>query len=292
MCCIELIEDFTQDYSKKQFRIEAVRRKEGGCFEGLEKFLLRYYTADRAKVEIGKVIEWPLVQQNKNKTVDEIYKCLGYLTEFVYDKISENRKRAIDDMRNFCMEGLQEDRDWTDLNEDLKNFLFYYFNSKFAKADYITDQGGPFSLMNDTEEGKRSDENVLFKYLRVIDDDVVGIGTPLDNVKHLYGAVRLISRSLTDENPTLALLESFCLSYMQVKINENLKNQLVSRYSAGMMEFKERISSPRTFWDLFNTYNQIISPYLSSEQLEILIEETRFLIHARQLKGITANYLA
>ena len=292
MCCIELIEDFTQDYSKKQFRIEAVRRREGGYFEGLEKFLLRYYTADRAKIEIGKVIEWPLSRQNESKTTDEIYKCLGYLTEFVYDKISEKRKRAIDDMRNFCIEGLQEDRDWTDLNEDLKNFLFYYFNSKFAKADYVTDEGEAFSLMNDTEEGKRSDEDVLFKYLRVIDDDVVGIGTPLDNVKHLYGAVRLISRSLTDENPTLALLESFCLSYMQVKNNENLKNQLVIRYSTGMIVFHERIASQGAFWDLFNRYNQIISPYLSSEQLEILIEETSLLIHSNQLTIIKSKYLA
>jgi hypothetical protein len=32
---------------------------------------------------------------------------------------------------------------------------------------------------------------------------------PLDNIKHLYGAVRLISGSLTDSNPALYLLEVF-----------------------------------------------------------------------------------
>lgn len=292
MCCIELIDDFTQDYSKKQFRIEAVRRDIGGYFDGLERFLLRYYTADRAAVEIEKVKDWSLNAIIENKTAEEIYKCLGYLTEFVYDKISEKRKRAIDDMRNFCMVGLQEGRDWTELNEELKDFLFYYFNSKFAKIDFVTDEGEPFSLMNDTEEGKYSDAEVLLKYLRVIDDNVVGIGTPLDNVKHLYGAVRLISRSLTDENPTLALLESFCLAYLQIKENENLKNQLVSRYSTGMMEFHDRIESPTVFWKLFNTYNQAIAPYLGEDQLGILIEETRFLIHAKQLKNIKSNYLA
>ncbi|WP_133557358.1 DEAD/DEAH box helicase [Algoriphagus boseongensis] len=292
MCCIELIEDFTQDYAKNQYRIEVVRKEEGGYFEGLERFLQRYYTPDRAKLEIQRAINFPLNKEAESKIAEEIFKCLGFLTEFVYDKISEKRKRAIDDMRNFCMEGLQEDKDWTDLNEDLKDFLFYYFNSKFAKTDYVTDQGEPFSLMVDTEEGKYSHESILFKFLRVIEDDVVGIGTPLDNVKHLYGAVRLISRSLTDENPTLALLEAFCLAYLQVKENENLKNQLVNRYAAGMIEFYERIEIESEFWDLFQVYNERISPYLDEEQLETLIEETSFLIHANQLKKITTNYLA
>lgn len=291
MCCIELIEDFTQDYSKKQFRIEAVRRNEGGYYNGLEQFLLRYYTADRAAVEIGKVKEWTLNKTPDSKIAEEIYKCLGYLTEFVYDKISEKRKRAIDDMRSFCMEGLNENKDWTELNEDLKDFLFYYFNSKFAKSDYVTDSGEDFSLMNDTEEGKYSDQSVLFKYLRVIDDDVVGIGTPLDNIKHLYGAIRLISRSLTDENPTLALLESFCLAYLQVKENENLKNQLVSRYSTGMIEFHDRIENNEMFWKLFQDYNDRISPFIDGTQLEILIEETSLLVHSHQLKTITSKYL-
>lgn len=292
MCCIELIEDFTQDYAKNQYRIEVVRKEEGGYFNGLERFLQRYYTQDRAKLEIQRAIDFPLNKEADSKIAEEIFKCLGFLTEFVYDKISEKRKRAIDDMRNFCMEGLQEDKDWTDLNEDLKDFLFYYFNSKFAKTDYVTDQGEPFSLMVDTEEGKYSHESVLLKFLRVIDDDVVGIGTPLDNVKHLYGAVRLISRSLTDENPTLALLESFCLAYLQVKDNENLKNQLVSRYAAGMLEFYERIASDADFWNLFRMFNERISPYLDGEQLETLIEETSFLIHANQLQKITTSYLA
>lgn len=292
MCCIELIEDFTQDYAKNQYRIEVVRKEQGGYFKGLEGFLQRYYTQDRAKLEIQRAIDFPLNKEADGKITEEIFKCLGFLTEFVYDKISEKRKRAIDDMRNFCMEGLQEDKDWTNLNEDLKDFLFYYFNSKFAKTDYVTDQGESFSLMVETEEGRYSNEAVLFKFLRVIDDDVVGIGTPLDNVKHLYGAVRLISRSLTDENPTLALLESFCLAYLQVKDNENLKNQLVSRYAAGMLEYYDRIASDADFWNLFSMYNKRISPYLDAEQLETLIEETSLLIHANQLRKITSSYLA
>src|SRR5690606_40440740 len=90
-----------------------------------------------------------LKDQNLNPISAEIYKCLSYLTEFVYDKISEKRKRAIDDMRNFCLEGLNEETTWIERNETLKDFIYYYFNSKYAKSDYIADNGEPFSLVEE-----------------------------------------------------------------------------------------------------------------------------------------------
>ena len=62
MCCIELIEDFTQNYSAKEFRIVVRKKAEGQYFEGLRKFLLRYYTCllytsdaadERSSVDLG-----------------------------------------------------------------------------------------------------------------------------------------------------------------------------------------------------------------------------------------------
>jgi superfamily II DNA helicase RecQ len=289
MTCIELIEDFTQDYRNKQFRIVTKLKNEGEYFAGLKRFLLRYYTEDRANLEIEKVKE--LNVKTEDKISEEIYKCLSYLTEFVYDKISEKRKRAIDDMRNFCMEGLDEDLTWIERNENLKDFIFYYFNSKFAKSDYVADNGESFSLVGDTEGGKKSSIEILLKYIRVIEDDIVGVGTPIDNVKHLYGAVRLISRSLTDSNPALYLLEVFCLAYMGTKKNKNLEEQLVLRYSEGMTEFSNRSEYQDEFWELFENFNGIIKDYIKKKELEILIEETTLLIHASHFNLIKNKYL-
>ena len=291
MCCIELIEDFTQDYTTSQFRIIAARKSPGEYYNGLLRFLLRYYTEDRAKIELQKVKDIKLSDSVNNEIEEEIYKCLAYLTEFVYDKISEKRKRAIDDMRNFCIEGLNGNGSWIDANERLKDFIYYYFNSKYAKTDYKTESGEPFSLVEDTEGGKKSDESILFKYLRVIDDDIVGFGTPLDNIKHLYGAVRLISRSLTDSNPALYLLEAFCLAYMGTKANVNLENQLVQRYSDGLLESSVRATRQIEFWNLFEQYNKKLSPYINSNELTQLKEETTIVIHTNQLKKITAKYI-
>jgi superfamily II DNA helicase RecQ len=291
MTCIDLIEDFTQDYRNQRFRIVANKKGKGGYFDGLKTFLLRYYTTERANLELNKVKDIPLNKNELDPLDSEIYKCLAYLTEFVYDKISEKRKRAIDDMRNFCMEGLSDKTTWIEANESLKDFIYYYFNSKYAKSDYVADNGEPYSLVNDTDGGKISHEDILQKYLLVISDEIVGFGTPLDNVKHLYGAVRLISRSLTDSNPALYLLEAFCLAYMGTKGNKNLEEQLIARYSEGMIEFYNRPSEYYDFEELFNHFNASIYPYLSKKEYQTLVEETYFLIQMTKFRTVKNKYL-
>lgn len=292
MTCIDLIQDFTQDYKNQLFRIVVQKKERKGYYLGLKTFLLRYYTEERAVLEIEKVEKTPLKNSEIDELSAEIYRCLAYLTEFVYDKISEKRKRAIDDMRNFCMEGLSDKVSWIENNENLKDYIFYYFNSKYAKSDYVTDNGEPFSLVEDTEGGKKSSVEILHKYMRVIEDDVVGIGTPLDNVKHLYGAVRLISRSLTDSNPALYLIEVFCLAFMGTKKNKNLEEQLVLRYSEGMIEFSKRTENQKEFWTLFTDFNEVLNEYfIEKQELNTLIEETTVMIHASNLQSIKNKYL-
>lgn len=291
MCCIQLIDDFTQNYRTHTFRIVTVRRSVGGYYEGLKSFLLRYFTNDRAELEIAKAKNISLNANEVGELRAEIYRCLSYLTEFVYDKISEKRKRAIDDMRSFCMDGLNPDVTWIESNEILKDFIFYYFNSKYAKTQYVLESGEPFSLVDDTEGGKISNVEILFKYLRVIEDDVVGVGTPLDNAKHLYGAVRLITKSLTDSNPVLALLEAFCLVYLGTRGNKNLENQLETKYNNGMLELFHRHDNNTGFWMVFEKYNRVVNQYAEFKILNEYQETVKLLIHSELLNNITSQYL-
>lgn len=291
MTCIELIVDFTQDYANKKFRIVANKKQPGGYYDGLCNFLKRYYTAERADAEVTKV---KLIRLNKtdiNPFDGEIYRCLAYLTDFVYEKISEKRKRAIDDMRLFCLEGLSDGLSWIETNENLKDFIYYYFNSKFAKNDYKTDLGISYSLVSDTKGGKLSNLSILYKYLKVTDDEVVGLGTPLDNVKHLYGAVRLISRSLTDSNPTLSLLEAYCLVYMGIGDSENLENQFSQKYTEGMIEFSQRPDECDSIDDLLEEYNRRLAPLLPEEKLTQITEEVTFMVHLTVFNNIRNKYI-
>ena len=291
LCCIELIEDFTQDYARKQFRIVAVRKTNDGYYKGLFNFLLRYFTQDRAKLELEKTKSVQLKKEVKNDLTKEIYRSLAYLTEFVYEKISEKRKRAIDDMRNFCLEGVLDDKPWVERNEELKDYIYYYFNSKYAKADYITDNGIPYSLTEDTENGKKSGPETVLKYLKVVDDEIVGVGTPIDNVKHLQGAVRLIRRSLTDNNPALSLLNAFTIFYLGARQNINLENESKQNYTNGMLEMAERMSEGSAFWDLFTTFNESIRPHLPVGEYKTLTQEINVTIHGLKLNGIVKKYL-
>ncbi|AVR44774.1 recombinase RecQ [Christiangramia fulva] len=290
MCCIGLVEDFTQDYRESEFRIKAIRKPDYGYFEGLNDFLLRYYTRERARQELDKALDYE-IKESDNPLVDEIRRCLAYLTEFVYDKISEKRKRAIDDMRNFCIEGVNENNNWIERNEDLKDFIFYYFNSKYAKTDYVAENGEPYSLTEDTDYGKVSNADILRKYLRVVDDEIVGVGTPIDNVKHLQGAVRLIKRSLTDNNPTLSLLNAFTLFYLGFRNNPNLENEAKQNYYEGILEMGERMDFSKSFWNTFAHYNKVLEEYLELNYLEELKTEVNLIIHSEKLKTITNQYL-
>lgn len=291
MCCIELIVDFTQDFVNKQFRIIVYKKEVGEYYEGLFNFLLRYYTKERASIEIQKAKNYKIRALDQAPIIVEIHRCLAYLTEFVYDKISEKRKRAIDDMRNFCLEGIDESKPWIERNEGLKDYIYYYFNSKYAKDDFVAENGEPFSLTIDTEFGKVSTLETVFKYLRVIDDDMLGIGTEIDNVKHLQGAVRLIKRSLTDSNPSLSLLNVFTLLFLGTKNNPNLEQELVLDYQEGMMEMANRLGYDHSFWKFFYQYNEKVKTLGDPEKNAKREGEVKLAIHAHRLEQITELYI-
>lgn len=289
MCCIGLIDDFTEDYGSKRYRVVARRKQDGGYYRSLQTFLERYYTKERAEVEIAKVPSY--------KGNNEVQKCLGYLTEFIYDKIAVKRKQAIDDMRTFCMIGLEGD--WLKANEELKDFIYYYFNSKYARKEYKTeDTELPYSLTDDTDGGKICSYDILFKYMSVIDDGIIGTSSPKDNIKHLQGAVRLIRRSLTDSNPALDLLNVFCMLYLKVGNNKNLMNELRNSYINGYVEFYNRSSDKTEFYKKMAQYKEALTingrKAATKRELEQLLKwdmECEIIIHTNWLAAFKKQYV-
>lgn len=265
MCCVGIIDDYTRDYQNRQFRIVTKRRSDDDYFRHLKLFLMRYYTDERADVEMRKAYEY--------RGDNAMQKCLGYITEFVYNKIAKKRERAISDMESFCQQAVNSKTDWIETNEDLKDFIYFYFNSKFARDNYIAENGEPYSLTADTEHGKRSSYDILFKYMNVVDDDIVGSsGSPKDNIKHLQGAVRLIRRSLTDSNPALDLLNVFCLLYLNVQDNKNLQEETRNSFKNGYKEFKARTTGYQDFYDKMELFTQRLleKGAVTTDQLEPL----------------------
>lgn len=289
MCCIDLIDDFTQDYNSKCFRIVSYKKSDGQYYAALEKYLRRYYTVERAAELVSEVPSY--------KGENEIHKCLGFLTHFIYDKIAVKRKRAIDDMFAFCVHGVDANKDWKAINEELKDELYFYFNSKYARREYRTERGEQFSLLVDTDEGKRSSWETVLKFMQVVDNQWISKNseagsTQNDNAKHLYGAVRLIRRDAKEINPTIDLLGAFCLMFLGTNNNHLLQKELEDLYISGMKEFyrqNDRILFWEHIFEVFNN-NPNVSAYFANNG-ELLKSAAMLEIHQYELSNIKNNYI-
>ena len=228
LCCIGLVEDVECIYppggAARELRLRLRHLEEGGYFKALENFLLRYFNRVRADAEIEIARNTP--------GNSEIGRCMHYLEKFVYDNIQRKRRIAMEDMNAFCREGLRaydQGNNWLKVNEDLKDFIYYYFNSKYARSGYETPDGKKYSLLDDTDSGKNYDWSLVKKYMGVIDVSMQDGASSKDNVKHLLGAVRHIARGALETNPVLSVLHAFCLCYLGFNGNQGLVVEAIRR---------------------------------------------------------------
>ena len=237
MCVIGLIDDFTEDYYRKNFRVTTICQDENTYYSNLKSYYRKYYSEERAESMIAEVREMA-------GTDGVIMACLKHLTAFIYRSIADKRARGILDMEQFCSMATTGHRDWKKVNEDLKDFIYYYFNSKYAREGFETfdskeQKDVPFSLKDDTNHDYHSEEEItsfslVEKYMRVVDDEIVNNDSQTDNVKHLQGAIRLIRRAAAEMNPVLNFLNVFCILFLKQQDNEMLETELYNDYKAVM----------------------------------------------------------
>jgi hypothetical protein len=268
MCCIGFIDDFTRDYGARTFRVLCERKPDGSYYRELKAFFRRYFSEEKAEKEMRNAME--------RGRENEIINCLAYLTEFIYDNLAEKKKRSLDEMRAFCNEGIENNRhqNWKLTNEDLKDHLFYYFNSKYAREDYHALNGEEYSLTVDTDYGKESPLDKVFKYIKVVEEQVDGTNQ-VDNLKHLQGAVRIIMRSLTQDNPVIDLLNVFCiLALGEHRRNGSIRANLERSYTNAYWAAREKFDDLSEFYGFFRRYKEDIFAHGADrdmkEELELI----------------------
>lgn len=293
MCIIGLIDDFTEDYTQKTFRITTVCQDESHYYDYLSQYYRKYYSEDRVDIMINEV---------KQMAVNDgvIMACLKHLTSFIYRSIADKRARGILDMEQFCNMAINSGKDWKETNEDLKDFIYFYFNSKYAREGFVTYDSSvgkeiPFSLKDDTNynihsESEISDFELVKKYMRVVDPDIVNKDSQKDNVKHLQGAVRLIRRAIADMNPVLNLLNIFCILFLGQQENEMLEQELYDDYHAVMRLYASqgKLRLLDEYTDLLIKHKAILpenKAYLEKIQMAIHLEE-----HVTELNRINQIY--
>lgn len=291
MCIIGLIDDFTEDYSKRTFRITTVCQEDTEYYERLSSYYRKYYSTERVESMMAEV-------RTLAKTEGVIMACLKHLTSFIYKSIAEKRARGILDMEQFCNLAISSKQDWKETNEELKDFIFYYFNSKYAREGFVTYDSNlqidvPFSLKDDTSHDDHSEKEItsfdlVRKYMRVVDTEIVNHDSQMDNIKHLQGAVRLIRRAIAEMNPVLNLLNVFCILYLGQETNEMLEDELYDDYKAVFIQYMDQ-GRP----DLIEEFTELLvrhealkdKEYINKIQLAIQLEE-----HAKEISNFYNKY--
>lgn len=243
MCVIGLIDDFTEDYMQHTFRITAICQDEDNYYEFLRSYYRKYYSEERTNDMIDEVYD--MAEED-----GAIMACLKHLTSFIYRSIAQKRARGILDMEQFCNMAINSGKDWRETNEDLKDFIYFYFNSKYARENFETynsrlKKDVPYSLKDDTNSDIHSENEItsfelVKKYMRVVDSEIVNNDSQKDNVKHLQGAVRLIRRAAAEMNPVLNLLNIFCILFLGQQENEMLEEEICNDYEAVVEYYSKR----------------------------------------------------
>lgn len=291
MCVIGLIDDFTEDYSKQTFRITTICQDESEYYEHLRLYYRKYYSSERVESMMAEV-------KALANTEGVIMACLKHLTSFVYKSIADKRARGILDMEQFCNMAISSKKDWKETNEELKDFIYYYFNSKYAREGFVTydsilRQDVSFSLKDDTSHDVHSEDEItsfdlVRKYMRVVDSEIVNNDSQMDNIKHLQGAVRLIRRAIAEMNPVLNLLNVFCILYLGQETNEMLEDELYNDYKVVYAQYLNKGKSA-----LIEEFTQLLvkhaalkdKKYINKIQLAIQLEE-----HAKEISNIKNKY--
>lgn len=270
MCVIGLIDDFTENYNEHKFRITTICHKENYYIECLRSYYRKYYSEDRTEDMINEV-------KKLASSEGIIMACLKHLTTFIYRSIAQKRARAILDMEQFCNMAINSDKDWQETNENLKDFIYYYFNSKYARENFVTynsllKKDVPYSLKDDTNSDIHNETEItsfslVKKYMKVVDPEIVNNDSQKDNVKHLQGAVRLIRRATSELNPVLNLLNIFCVLFLGQQENELLEEEIC------------------------NDYEMVVEYYTKRNQINVLDEYANLLVEHAALNQNTKDYL-
>lgn len=226
--CIGLIDSYTVEHNQKVYKVQLTKRPDEYYRNAYFEYLKRYYSDRRAEEEIQKA--------EQIKASNAIRQYLYHLVEFAYDQIAKKRRLGIDDMEALCKEGLQPGKGRFERNLAMKEFIFLYFNSKYARREHEID-GVPYSLLVDTNEARTYNWETVWKFMEAVNIDQSG--ALINNVKHLRGATFRLLRT-NPENAALLLLKAFShLVLAAMNDNPELYREGTESLIAGFRQFRK-----------------------------------------------------
>lgn len=230
LVCAGIVEDWTVDFNQKMYTLTIRKKRPEEYVVALFDYVRRYHAEQRALDEVlacfgaklknnGEALSKDNLDLPNSDIKNVLTKSLDFLIDFAYQEVAAKRRRAIGDMVEACNEYWdKESKEKGAGNFALKEWIYLYFNSKYARAGYEAKLGRKtpagisvnFSLLDDNKNAGKN--GLLFErllqYLDLMDWDTSGSNN--DNIKHLRGAATRLLRDQTD-NASLKLLKAFTL---------------------------------------------------------------------------------
>lgn len=277
---VGLIDDYTIDYNLGLITFTVVKKKKEDYLKATQDHLFKYLSRSKT-LEIIKELKEETKEFDTFKTIQ---KCVKQVLEFTYNDIVAKRKEAIDDLFKF----IKDSKIQAELKENSTNFenywfnhffkdeLYYYFNAKYARKGFKIN-GEPFSLTDDTEQGRISSWSHFEKYAKVLNTQTRFVS----ECKMMRGSCKRIWRTLSKvdyesefvlkilyafstfglnnpfyyEEAQQFLINGFYILYNATKSYESLKSKLAS--------FEKYIIESTTFYDFI--------PFLESSKHHIML---------------------
>lgn len=205
---VGVVGDYTADYNKKLFNVQICRRSDAEYINVLLSYVSRFMSREETTAVPSDI------RARRGQSVTQ--KCLSYLISFVYDRIQERRKQAIESMEQASILGafpnkdLQKDR--AQCREDFRSYVMSYFDSRYTP-----------DLRRFMYE---YDSSLVVRYLKEIGGDP-------DSAKHLLGSCRRL-REENPRNAALLVLQGF--AELVLGYNEGFQDRILS----GLSHFEQQ----------------------------------------------------
>lgn len=257
---IGIIDTYTIEYQQQVYKVIISKKTDEQYFDNFQSLVERYTSKEEAK-KLRKLCKDDYESNRDNSTV--ISKCLEHLTNFIYDKIADKRKRAIDDMVGLCDEAITI-TDPIEQSMKIKENIYYYFNAKYSKqgnkAKTNTGEIIDADLNKDFVENLPIEETI-WKYIeKIIDFD--DKGAIINNVKHLRGATMRMLRG-TSGAPQFNILKSYSL-YLLSPDSPQLITEAIEELKKGINTWNELEPNIFNFEQFFLRFKENIKKHIGN----------------------------
>lgn len=280
---IQFISDYTIDYNKGLVTISINKEDKNFYIDATYNHLLKYLSKEKTELKIKEL---------SNKCVDldvfhSIKQSVKLILDFTYSDIVGKRKKAIEDIREFITESINQNSK-TDLkfnnakyNIHFKQLMYYYFNAKYAKSGFI-EFGEDRSLIDDFKNKELDDWKVFAKYTKILNDKASFI----NECKMMRGSCKRIWRSLAIEDTKEEYVLKLLYAYASFGLNNPYYFQEAEKY---FLEGFENLYLKNNYLYFENKLNMFLEIISESVKYEHSKEYIRRIKHKLMLKISTIN---